>query len=100
MMLYMHDLREHTRTNCGILLSGMPYFKRNLQKQSEKQLEGCAEFLRRINVWHELKGLSRKETEIICLENGISGDPKPYYCLRFADLMNKILLEQITNEKL
>jgi type II secretory pathway predicted ATPase ExeA len=100
MMLYLHDLREHTRTNCGILLSGMPYFRRNLQKQSEKQKEGCAEFLRRINVWHELRGLSRRETEVICLENGITGDIREYYGLRFADLMNRILLERITNEKL
>ena len=100
MILYLHDLREHTRTNCGILLSGMPYFKWNLQKFAEKQKEGYAEFLRRVNTWHELKGLSRKEVEAVCLENGITGDLKPYYGLRFADLMNKILTEQTLNDKL
>jgi DNA transposition AAA+ family ATPase len=98
-MLYLHDLREYTKTNCGILLSGMPYFKKNLEKFSEKQKEGCAEFLRRINVWHELKGLSRKEIDVICSETGIAEDYRAYYGLRFADLMNKILLEKITNDE-
>ena len=100
MLLYLHDLREYTRENCGIVLSGMPYFKRNLQAFSEKEKEGYAEFYRRINVWHELKGLSREETEFICREKGITGILKPYYGKRFADLMNKILLDQITNDKL
>ncbi len=95
MMLYLHDLREYTRANCGILLAGMPYFRKNLQKFSDKQKEGCAEFMRRINLWHELKGLSRKETEVICRDNGIADNFKAYYGLRFADLMNLILLEQI-----
>lgn len=100
MLLYLHDLREYTKANCGILLSGMPYFKKNLIKSSDRQKEGCAEFYRRINIWHELKGLSRKEIEIVCRENGITGQCNSYFGLRFADLMNKILLEQITNDKL
>lgn len=100
MLLYLHDLREYTKANCGILLSGMPYFKKNLLKNSARQKEGCAEFYRRVNVWHELKGLSRKEIEIVCRENGVKGQFNTYYGLRFADLMNKILLEQITNDKL
>ena len=37
MILYLHDLREYTKANCGILLSGMPYFKTNLVKQSDRQ---------------------------------------------------------------
>ncbi|MCB0822970.1 MAG: ATP-binding protein [Bacteroidales bacterium] len=98
MILYLHDLREYTKANCGILLSGMPYFKTNLVKQSDRQKEGYAEFLRRVNIWHELRGLSRKEVEFICQDNGITGQYSAYYGLRFADLMNKILLEQITNK--
>ena len=97
MMLYMHDLREYTRENCGILLAGMPYFKKNLQKFADKQKEGCSEFLRRINVWHELKGLSRKETEYVCRQSGITSEIREFYGLRFGDLMNKILLKQLTN---
>lgn len=100
MMLYLHDLREYTKDNCGILLAGMPYFKSRLIKFADKQKEGCSEFLRRINIWHELEGLNRKETEYICNQEGIEGKAKEYYGLRFGDLMNKILLDKITNEKL
>lgn len=100
MTLYLHDLREYTKENCGILLAGMPYFKTRLVKMAEKQKEGCSEFLRRINIWHELEGLNRKEVEYICRSNGIETEFKHYYGLRFGDLMNKILLEQITNGKL
>lgn len=96
MMLYMHDLREYTLGKCGILLAGMPYFKKNLQKYADKQKEGFSEFLRRINLWHELQGLSKKETEYICSQAGITDDIKEYHGLRFADLMNKILLKQLT----
>ena len=96
MILYLHDLREFTRTNCGILLSGMPYFKMNLEKMSDRQKEGYAEFYRRINIWHELKGLSRKEIDFICEDQSIpKAERKDYYHLRFADLMNKIALKQI-----
>lgn len=100
MTLYLHDLREYTKENCGILLAGMPYFKTRLVKMAEKQKEGCSEFLRRINIWHELEGLNRKETEYVCRLNGIETGFKEYYGLRFGDLMNKILLEQITTDKL
>jgi len=101
MLLYLHDLREHTRTNCGILLAGMPYFKMNLEKMSDRQKEGYAEFYRRINIWHELRGLSRNEIRTICKDHGIpEAECKGYYNLRFADLVNKILLNKqvlITN---
>lgn len=101
MMLYMHDLREYTKDNCGILLAGMPYFKSRLIKFSDKQKEGCSEFLRRINIWHELEGLNRKEIDYICEQEGIEADNyKDYHGLRFGDLMNKILLDKITNNKL
>lgn len=64
---------------------------------SGRQKEGYAEFYRRINIWHELKGLSRKEVDEICKEHQVKGDHKAYYGLHFADLMNKILLSQLTN---
>lgn len=100
MMLYLHDLREYTKENCGILLAGMPYFKFRLVKFAEKQKEGCSEFLRRINIWHQLEGLSRKETEYICQSEGVETEYKAYYGLRFGDLMNRILLDKITNNKI
>jgi DNA transposition AAA+ family ATPase len=98
MMLYMHDLREYTKQNCGIVLAGMPYFKANLQKFAQKEKEGCSEFFRRINLWHKLSGLSRKEIQYICTEEGINEPERIkelYKFTRFGDLMNEILLNKI-----
>lgn len=97
-MLYLHDLRNKTNRNCGILLGGMPNLKTNLIKGSNKEKEGYAEFLRRINVWHSLKGLSRKEIEIICKDYGITDAETIREMMpnkRFGDLYNAILLHQL-----
>ena len=98
MILYLHVLRDKTIKNCGIVLGGMPYFKSNLIKFSNKQKEGYAEFLRRINVWHSLKGLSRAEIQIICIEHGIT-DTEIIKSLQakklFGELYNAILLYQL-----
>ena len=98
MILYLHVLRERTKGNAGIVLVGMPYFRLNLEKYSSRQKEGYSEFLRRVNVWHELEGLNHSETEFICRENGIKAGYKAFYNLRFGDLVNKILLDRIINQ--
>jgi DNA transposition AAA+ family ATPase len=97
-MLYLHDLRNKTNRNCGILLGGMPNLRTNLIKGSNKEKEGYAEFLRRIQVWHSLKGLSRKEIEIICKDYGITDTETIREMMpnkRFGDLYNAILLHQL-----
>ena len=103
MMLYLHDLREYTHENCGIILAGMPYFRKNLQRYSEKEKEGCSEFLRRVNLWHTLQGLSRNEVKYVCSEENIT-DPERIKELsrhrRFGDLMNEILLEKVIEEEI
>jgi DNA transposition AAA+ family ATPase len=91
MILYLHDLREYTKANCGIVLSGMPYFKTNLQKLSDRQKEGYAEFYRRVSIWHHLIGLSHKEVDFICRDYKVTGESRNFYGLRFGDLMNSIL---------
>lgn len=101
MMLYMHDLREYTKANCGIVLAGMPYFKSNLQKYAGKEKEGCSEFLRRINLWHTLSGLNRSEIEYICREEGLTDAEhiKTFYRYkRFGDLLNAIMLDKVLEE--
>ena len=103
MILYLQVLRDRTCTNCGIILAGMPYFKMNLQKNAEREKEGYAEFLRRINIWHAFIGLQPKEIEEICRLKGITDKErvrslKKYR--RFGDLMNEIYLEKILNEEL
>ena len=98
MVLYLHVLRDKTSKNCGIVLSGMPYFKSNMIKFSNKQKEGYAEFYRRINVWQELKGLSRVEIASICTHYGIIDADilrEMQGKKRFGDLYNEILLHQL-----
>ncbi|HCW06120.1 MAG TPA: AAA family ATPase [Cytophagales bacterium] len=94
-ILYLHVLRDKTNKNAGIILAGMPYFKNNLIKFSNKQKEGYAEFLRRINLWNEMQGLTSQEAQFICEQNGIT-DKETVKELsrkkRFGDLVNEILL--------
>ena len=98
MILYLHVLRDKTLNNCGFVLAGMPYFKNNLLKYSNKQKEGYAEFYRRINLWHALNGLSRTEIAYICNSHNITKAEQLkdlQNIKRFGELMNKILLQKI-----
>ncbi len=101
MILYLQVLRDKTKENCGIILSGMPYFKENLQRLSIREKEGYAEFLRRINLWHQFEGLQPCEIEEICQASGIEEPAKIKELKRkrrFGDLMNEIYLEKIMME--
>ena len=99
-LLYLHDLREKTKGNCGIVLAGMPYFRDNLKKNAQRGKEGYSEFLRRINLWHTLGGLSASEARFVARSNGIT-EPEELRELsqkrRFGDLMNEIYLKRILN---
>ena len=100
MILYLHVLRDKTNKNAGIVLAGMPYFKNNLIKFSNKQKEGYAEFYRRVNLWHEMEGLTKQEAQYVCEQNGVK-DPETIKELsrkkRFGDLVNEILLHKEYN---
>lgn len=98
MLLSLHTLRDKTIQNCGIVLGGMPYFKNNLIKKTNKQKVGISEFLRRVQVWNELQGLSKVEIEYICEANGITepAELKRFaHKKRFGDLTNELLLYKI-----
>lgn len=93
MIMYLQVLRDKTIKNCGIVLSGMPYFKSTLIKNSTKQKEGYAEFYRRINLWQTLEGLRRAEITYICHSYGITDEEtlrEMYGKKRFGDLENAI----------
>lgn len=101
MILYLHVLRDKTTKNCGVVLSGMPYFKNNMAKFSNKGKEGYAEFNRRIQLWQELKGLSRTEITFICQSHKITDETtirEMQGKKRFGDLHNEILLHNLLNE--
>ncbi len=102
MMSYIQNLRDKTVKNCGIILGGMPYFRTNLQKFSDKGKQGVAEFMRRINIWQTLEGLSNGEVEFVCNSNGIADkemvrEMKRYK--RFGDLQNAITLYNLNNNE-
>ena len=91
MILYLQVLKDKTHLSCGYVLAGMPYFKANLIKLANKQREGYGEFLRRINIWHELEGLSRDEVKFICAKSGINDIDQQREFInkkRFGDLTN------------
>lgn len=101
MMLILHSLRDRTRNNCSIILAGMPDFKNKLIKFSNKGTMGYGEFYRRIEIWHELKGLSGTDQKYILEANGITDaetqrDFRGYK--RFGDLMNAIRLYKEVSE--
>lgn len=103
MILYLHVLRDKTHHNCGIVLAGMPYFKTNMQHFADREKEGYAEFLRRINIWQSFGGLSVKEVEDVCQKNGITAPDKIKelkHKRRFGDLMNEIYLDKIQRGEL
>ena len=93
MMLTIHSLRDRTKQNCGIVLAGMPDFKKRLKRYADKGKTGYGEFLRRINMWQELQGLTPKEINGILVQNGIT-DPTEQknfrHLKRFGDLQNEI----------
>ena len=103
MILYIHALWDKINVNCGIVLAGMPYFKNNLQRMSNKEKEGYAEFYRRINLWHSFVGLQPKEIEEICSFNEVTDSIRVKELKRkrrFGDLMNEIYLEKVMKEEI
>lgn len=100
MMLYLRELRDKTVSNCGIILAGMPYFKEKLVKYADGHKEGCAEFLRRVIMWHTCEGLKPNERREICQKYEIT-DPEAIKEMmdksKFGELMNEIHLYKKNN---
>lgn len=68
----LHELRDLTKENLGILLSGPAYFINDIEKWSLKGVKGIPEFFRRIQLCVEMKPLQKKEILMICKEFGIN----------------------------
>lgn len=99
MLLYLQVLKDKTPLSCGYVLAGMPYFRQNLIKYCNKQKEGYAEFLRRVNLWHTLEGLSKDEIKYICTQYGVTNTDQQrdfFNKKRFGDLVNALILLKIT----
>lgn len=94
-MLHLHDLREKTKGNCGVVLVGMPYFRTNLEKAANRGKEGAAEFLRRINIWARFDGLTPKEAKFAAETFGVTDEDeikRLSKMRRFSDITNRVLL--------
>ncbi len=97
MLLHLHDLRDQLADECGMVLIGMPYFRANLEKAAHGQKEGYAEFLRRIEMWHDLKRPTYREVKSLCHANGLmdADAVKELHakCRNFGTLQNDIRLK-------
>lgn len=93
-LLYLHELRDNTKNNTGIILSGPPYFKKNMDDWKLSGREGVPELYRRIQSWIPLQEPTMKEKKAYCSEFGILNDLADELCDEckdFGTLENKIL---------
>jgi len=54
MLEYLHEFRDLTKGNTGIVLSGVEYFRDNLENWNLRKKNGMPEVYSRINAWQEL----------------------------------------------
>lgn len=66
MFEYLHELRDSTQGNAGIVLAGPAYWKRNLYRWVKSERVGMPEVWRRINYWEELLPPERSEVKAFC----------------------------------
>lgn len=71
LILDLHDLRNSTMNNLGIVLAGCEYFKDNLEKGVRKDKQGIPEFYTRIVSWQYLSTPTKKEVETIYRVNDV-----------------------------
>ena len=71
MLEYLHEFRDLTRNNTGIILSGTMEFKTNIEKWKDSGKSGIPEFYGRINTFKTLFEPSDDEIVSILREYGI-----------------------------
>lgn len=99
LILDLHDLRNATMNNLGVILAGCEYFKENLEKGVQKKKQGIPEFYSRIVSWQILSSPRKKEVEAICEVNGInSNDLGKSNYHNFRDVFNDVSKIRIANE--
>jgi len=94
---YIHELRDRTEGNMGIILAGPEYFYDNLYKWKQKKVIGIPEVFRRIQVFETLRPIMFNEIKSICIAMGISDiltiKEKFRDCENYGELMNSIYFE-------
>ena len=96
-LLDLHDLRNDTMYNAGIIIAGCEYFQRNIEKAVTKDKTGYPEFHSRVVNWNILNKPTRTEIAAICRANGVNDDDT---IKDFQKLPNyRLLYNAITNER-
>ncbi|WP_161499253.1 ATP-binding protein [Flavipsychrobacter stenotrophus] len=99
-LLDLHDLRNATIGNAGIVMAGCEYFHDNMRIAAQKQKQGIPEFYSRVQNWNELNPPTRKEIAAICQSNGVSDAEVIKEMQRiknFRELYNSITNETTTD---
>lgn len=71
-MEYLHDLRDATKSNAGIVMVGVEYFRENLKTAAQRNKEGMPEFYDRISSWITLEKPCKDEIRAICKMKGLT----------------------------
>lgn len=91
---YIHELRDRTENNMGIILSGPQYFYDNLYEWVDKKVVGIPEVFRRIQSISSLYPPSFNEIKAFCFEYEINDlkfiRAKFKDSSNFAELINRI----------
>lgn len=95
MLEYLHELRDETSENTGIILAGPVYFRSNLIKWVNSDKDGMPEIYRRINMWEELEKPTLSEVSAICIAYGLKSKSTHSslhkLCKNFGALHNNIM---------
>ncbi|MBL7973065.1 MAG: ATP-binding protein [Prolixibacteraceae bacterium] len=91
LILDLHDLRDSTNENLGIILAGCEYFKENLKTAVKRDKQGVPEFYSRIVSWQILSKPSKREVSAIFEVNGIENNDVPQHRFSsFREIFNTI----------
>jgi len=71
MLEYMHEFRDLTKDSTGIILTGVEYFRNNMNNWVEQNITGIPEIFSRINSWQQLKPPTTREIFAIIQAYGI-----------------------------
>jgi hypothetical protein len=96
-LLDLHDIRNATMFNAGIVLAGCEYFQKDMEKAVTKEKTGYPEFHSRIMNWNILNKPTKAEIKAICESNGVANDDtiKDFYRLpNYRLLYNAIINER------
>lgn len=93
MFRHLHEFRNRTMSNTGIILAGVDYLKSNMEAWVKKPVIGMPEVYSRINSWQILKKPSQSEKRNFIESYEIHDEKIIDYCMESPDyriLTNRI----------